>query len=148
MQWVEIPDLATQRLSLSSLLLGETTEDAGTISSEAATTPVTAMSVNHRFARTSKLRFLTYVYNAARGRDGTTPPDVALQVQILRDDQPVMTTAQRKVELSGQPDPARLAYAAELPLESMPPGYYVLQVTIIDRIAKTSATQRTNFEIE
>ena len=57
-------------------------------------------------------------------------------------------TTQRKVEFGGQTDPARLAYAAELPLEFMTPGYYVLQVTVVDRIAKTSATQRTNFEIE
>ena len=151
MEWVEIPDLATQRLSLSSLLLGEMSADTETLRGDAkaaATVAAMALSVNHRFARTSKLLFLTYVYNAARGLDGATPPDVALQVQILRDDQPVMTTAQRKVDSNGQTDPQRLAYAAELPLESMTPGYYVLQVTIIDRIAKTSATQRTNFEIE
>jgi VWFA-related protein len=151
MQWVEIPDLATRRLSLSSVLLGEMTKDRESLKGDDATAPMVATaawSVNHRFARTSKLRFLTYVYNAARGADGVTPPDVALQVQILRDDQPVMTTAQRKVELSGQADPARLAYAAELPLEAMTPGHYVLHVTVIDRLAKTSATQRTNFEIE
>lgn len=151
MQWVEIPDLATQRLSMSSLLLGETIRDpdptGGGAGAESAVV-ATAMSVNHRFARTSKLRFLTYIYNAARGANGSTSPDVALSVQILRDDQPVMTTAQRKVEVSGQTDPNRLAYAAELPLELMTPGHYVLQVTIIDRIAKTSAMQRTNFEIE
>lgn len=151
MQWLEIPDLATQRLSLSSLLLGETTSGVETVGGETkleTAAGAARRSVNHRFLRTSRLRFLTYIYNAARGQDGDTPPDVALQVQIIRDGQPVMTTAQRKVELEGQPDPARLAYAAEIPLEAMTPGYYVLQVTIIDRIAKTSATQRTNFEIE
>ena len=150
MQWIEIPDLAARRLSLSSLILGEMSGETEKPGSETATAAVAraALSVNHRFARTSRLRFLTYVYNAARGTDNALSPDVALQVQILRDDQPVMTTAQRKVEVNGQTDPARLAYAAELPLEFMTPGYYVLQVTVVDRIAKTSATQRTNFEIE
>ena len=151
MQWVEIPDLSTRRLSLSSVLLGEMTKETETLKDEAAPAAAvagTALSVNHRFARTSRLRFLTYVYNAARGTDGAMTPDVALQVQILRDDQPVMTTAQRKVEFNAQADPARLAYAAELPLEYMTPGHYVLQVTVVDRIARTSATQRTNFEIE
>jgi VWFA-related protein len=148
MQWIEIPDLATRRLALSSLLLGEINRETQTLKGEAASIAGATLNVNRRFARTSRLRFLTYVYNAARGADNSASPDVALQVQILRDDQPVMTTTQRKVELSGQTDLARLAYAAELPLESMMPGHYVLQVTIVDRIAKTSAAQRTNFEIE
>ena len=69
-------------------------------------------------------------------------------MQILRDDQPVVTIPLRKVATEGAQDPARLSYAAEIPLDGMLPGRYVLQVTIIDRIAKTSATQHTNFEIE
>lgn len=148
MQWIEIPDLASHRLSMSSLLLGETTKEAETQKGDAAAVAEVAWNVNHRFARTSSMRFLTYVYNAARGTDGVAPPDIALQVQILRNNQPIMTTAQRKVDFSGQTDIARLAYAAELPLEGMKPGQYVLQVTVIDRIAKTSASQRTSFEIE
>jgi len=148
MQWVEIPDLASRRLSMSSLLLGETTKEAETQKGAAASIARAAWSINHRFPRTSSMRFLTYVYNATRGTDGAAPPDVALQVQILRNNQPIMTTPQRKMNFSGQTDLARLAYAAELPLESMTPGHYILQVTVIDRIAKTSASQRTNFEIE
>ena len=147
-QWIEIPDLAARRLSMSSLLLGETTKAAETPTGDAAAVAEASLNVNHRFARTSNMRFLTYVYNAARGTDGAAPPDVALQVQILRNNQPIMTTAQRKVDFSGQTDLARLAYAAELPLEGMMPGQYILQVTVIDRIAKTSASQRTSFEIE
>jgi VWFA-related protein len=146
-QWIEIPDLSARRLSMSSLLLSEN-KDAEMQKAEATSIAKSAWSVDHRFARTSKLRFLTYIYNAARGADGAAPPDVALQVQISRDDQPVLTTTLRKVESGAQTDLDRLAYAAELPLEALPAGRYVLQVTVIDRIAKTSASQRASFEIE
>jgi VWFA-related protein len=148
MQWIEIPDLASRRLTLSSLLLSEMTKEAETMKGEPKPVTASAWSVDRRFARTSKLRFFTYIYNAARGAGGTTPPDIALQVQISRNDQPVMTTALRKLDFSNQADPARLAYAAEMPLETLPAGRYVLRITIIDRIAKTSASQYANYEIE
>ena len=90
---------------------------------------------------------MTFIYNAARGPDKGLP-DVALQLQFLRDDQPVLTTALRKVEQGDAADLTRLAYAAEISLDSMLPGRYILLVTVIDRIAKTSASQRADFEID
>jgi hypothetical protein len=97
------------------------------------------------------LRFLTVIYNAMSRDAGSTTaaaPDLALQVQIFRDDQPVVTTALRKVSTEGILDPARLPYEAEIALGSLPSGRYALQITVIDRLAKTSATQRARFEIE
>jgi hypothetical protein len=73
---------------------------------------------------------------------------VALQVQIFRDDQPVFTAPLRKVATEGMPDASRIPYAAELPLDSFPTGRYVLQLTAIDRAAKTTATRRAGFIIE
>jgi hypothetical protein len=75
-------------------------------------------------------------------------PDIAVQVQILHDNQPVITTSQRKVATEGVPDLTRLAYAAEVSLEHLPPGRYVLQVTAIDRVSKTSAKQQMRFQIQ
>jgi hypothetical protein len=151
MQWVEIPDLKTKRLTLSSLMVGEMTADS--LAAQAAESKSGAISqaqlnVARRFARTSRLRFVTFIYNATRGASGTTPPDVAIQVQVLRDNQPVLTTALRKVSTEGLTDLARLPYAAEIPLANMSAGRYVLQVLAIDRAAKTSATQRLRFDIE
>jgi VWFA-related protein len=149
MQWIEIPDLTSRKLSLSSLLLGETTKDAELLKGGDPTAVAESMlTVDRRLARTSKLRFMTYVYNAARGANGTAPPDITLQVQILHNDQPVVTAASRKIEPGNALDPARLPYAAEVPLEGLLPGRYVLQITAIDRIAKTTASQRASFEVE
>jgi VWFA-related protein len=147
MQWIEIPDLASHHLSLSSLLLGETTKETETQKGSQPSMTVAPLSVDHYFSRSSSLRFLTYIYNAAQSADKATN-DVALQVQILRDDQPVVTTALRKVASSGLLDQTRIPYAAEIQLETLLPGRYVLQITAIDRLAKTSASQRANFVIE
>jgi hypothetical protein len=120
--------------------VSETKKDAGE-------SPEVFFSISRRFARNSRLRFLMSIYNAARSTDAAQTPDVALQVQIMRDNQPVLTTALSKVQTKGVQDFTRLPYAAEIPLDSMPAGRYLLQVIVIDRIAKTTATQQVTFEI-
>ena len=101
------------------------------------------MDVDHRFARTSVLRFQTYIYNAAHGTNGT---DVWIQAQVFRNRQPVMSVAPGKVPLTSEP--SHLPYWSEISLNQLPPGQYTLQVTATDRIGKTSALQRVNFSIE
>jgi VWFA-related protein len=155
MQWIEIPDLATRKLTMSSLLVGgnpaaekqdEDDDDDDDDDASDEVNPV-SISVDRRFPRDSRLRFLTYIYNAQRGTGGDAGPDVALQVQVFRDDQPVITTALSKIKTEGLTDMTRLPYAAEVALTRLPVGQYVLRVTVIDRIAKTSATQQIDFEV-
>jgi hypothetical protein len=90
---------------------------------------------------------MVFVYNAALAAADSTP-DVAIQVQIVRDGLPVVTTALRKVSATEIQDLARLPYAAEVSLNGLPSGRYRLQVTAVDRVTKKSATQETHFEIE
>ncbi len=148
LSWVEIPDLKRGGLALSSLFLGERApagKTADAVKAEDAQNSV-LMSVNRRFSRSSWLRFLVYVYNAQNGAAGK--PDVALQVQIFRDNQPVLTAPLTKLSTEGFTDTLRLPYMAELSLASFPAGSYVLQLTAIDRPAKASASQRVSFVIE
>ena len=163
-QWIEIPDLTSGKLMLGSLILGEKTAAAIQLVNQSNPLGYANLSIDHRFARTSHLRFLAFVYNATRRANShttaaadalensrsvpTAAPDVAIQVQVLRDDQPVLTTTLRSIEIYPETDVARLPYAAELPLSDMQPGRYVLQVTVIDRIARTSATQQAGFIID
>ena len=131
-QWLEVPDVKKGGLALSSLFVGETGNGSAQL----------AVCADRRFARDSRLGFFLYVYNAARAG---TPPDVALQVQIFRDDQPVVTKPLVKIMTEGMPDLARLPYGEDLSLGELPAGRYVLQVTAIDRSAKSSATRRASF---
>ena len=137
-QWIEIPDATQAGFNLSSIFLGERQGERGTHAEEAGQRAVT-VDVDHKFARTSALRFQTYVYNA-RG------PVVWIQAQVLRNRQQVMTLAPAKVPMTG--DPARLPYWAEIALDKLPAGHYTLQVSATDETGKATPPQRVNFSVE
>ena len=144
--WIEIPDLANKKLAMSTLLLGERTQATLTnVSSTGGVNPV-ALSASHRFQRGSMLRFLIFAYNGAISATDQKP-DVAVQVQVIRDDQPVITTALRKINTEGVSDLTRLPYAAEIPLNDLLPGRYSLNVTLIDRVSKESTSRQTHFDV-
>ena len=142
--WIEIPDLSPGQLALSSLMLGSRTPAAETTNASAIsdTQPV-ALSVNHNFSPDGYLRFLVLVYNAALAAD--SKPDVAVQVQIVRDEQPVTTTALKKISVDGITDLTKIPYASEVSLSGLPSGRYLLQVTVVDRVSKKSASQPSRF---
>lgn len=152
-QWIEIPDVGKGGFALSSVFLGvrpmpDAAPDAGAKTggaTPAADAPQVLVVPDRRFARATPLRFLIYAYNAtlAGGK-----PDLAAQVQVFRDDQPVITTPLRKVNTEGFAELSRLPYAAEFSMSDVPAGRYVLRVTAIDRVAKVSASQSVNFIIE
>ena len=144
--WIQIPDLAKKELAMSSLLLGERTQPTLTnVSNPEAISPV-VLSASHRFKSESTLRFLMFAYNA-KFSPADQKPDLAVQVQVIRDDQPVVTTSLRKMNTEGVTDLARIPYAAEIPLSALLPGRYSLQVAIIDRVAKQSTKRQTHFDI-
>jgi hypothetical protein len=139
---------------MSSLLLGERQDTP--LANVSDTNPASvvdnnlgnpvALSASHRFGRDSTLRFLIFAYNALRS-PADQKPDVAVQVQVIRDDQPVITTALRKISTDELTDLARLPYAAEIPMHELLPGRYLLRITLIDRVAKQSTTRQTHFDV-
>ena len=145
--WIEIPNPG--QLALSSLLLGGRAQSA--INNASAipldgSAPVD-LSVTHNFSATQYLRFAVFVYNAALA-PADSKPDVAVQVHLVRDGQPVVTTALKRVSIENISDLDRIPYAAEISLAGLPAGQYLLQVTVVDRVAKRSASQQTRFEIQ
>jgi VWFA-related protein len=168
-RWIVIPDLSKKALTLSSLIVGERQAGAEDLANTAKAEnlgplgPIT-LNVEHRFRKTSRMRFLTFVYNAtgaaqsippeaatmpASSSERTTPVrDLAVQVQIFRDNEPVITDPLHRINTQGIVDLTRIPFAAELNLNSLQPGMYFLQVTVIDRLAKASASQRFTFQVE
>jgi hypothetical protein len=69
-------------------------------------------------------------------------------VQVFRDDQPVITSPLSKLGTDGTTDLTSIPYAAEITLANFAPGSYALQITAIDRVSKTTATQRAKFMVE
>ena len=145
--WIEIPDLSKGQLALSSVLIGIRPSTAPTSVNRKELPDAVGLSINRRFSSGDYLRFAVYVYNAARATTDSKP-DVAIQVQIVRDDQPAVTTPLRKVSVENDTDLSRLPYAAEVSLAGLPSGRYLLKVTAVDRVSKGSASQTARFEIE
>jgi hypothetical protein len=147
--WIEIPDLSAGQLALSSIMLGSRTATPETTNistiSDTPPNPV-ALSIDHNFSAEGFLRFMVLVYNAALAA-ADSKPDVAVQVQIVRNEQPVTTSALKKISVEGITDLTKIPYAAEVSLKGLPAGRYLLQVTVVDRISKKSASQQSRFEI-
>lgn len=148
-QWILIPDLSSRKLALSSLLIGEqisrTKKEKTTIASESVLADV-ELSVDRRFSRSSRLRYVFFIYNAARAKKGAAVPDVTVETKILRGKDILLTNPARQFTVAGQ-DAARLPYAAEMSLNWLPAGRYELEVTVQDRNAKTTVTERAGFVV-
>ena len=136
-QWIEIPDLNTKKLTLSSLLLGG--QFIGSNSDQNQGQMV--FSVDHRFPQGSQMTFLTMIYNAA------TTPKLESQIEILRGGQRVIASPVRPIVIEDKADLARIPYGATVTLKTLPPGRYVLRVIVNDRNANTSAVNQILFEV-
>ena len=141
-QWIEIPDLAAKKLTLSSLLLRPLRKGATAPTSEAQ------FSVDHHFPRTSQLNFFVFIYNASRNESGTPNPNLTAQVEVFRNGKSIVSTPARTLTTSGMQDLQRIPYGGQFPLASLPGGRYELQVTIVDQLAKTTVLQRVPFQID
>jgi VWFA-related protein len=137
MEWIVIPDLALRQLSLSSLMVG--------LESVATSGDRIQWSVDRKFQHGSQVRFMTFVYNA--GRSGTGAPSLRAQVDVYRDGQRLISNAVARVEAANR-DPERVPFASDLDLRQLPPGAYVLEVTIQDLTNAKSVSQQTTFYVE
>lgn len=133
MEWIEIPKVKEGTFSISSLFVGEITAAGG-----AAQIGVNA---SRRFARSSRLRFTTNIYNAA------TPVQLGLQLKILRGKQAVLTPPEITVGPDKISNPANSPYTLEFPLSALSPGSYILELTVTDRTRKASASQHLNLTV-
>ena len=148
--WIQIPNLSEKKLTLSSIVVGERLASGAT---EAAVGPVrlfsneTPLNIARRFKQDSFLRCLVFVYNASR-TGAERSADVAIQVQVLRNNKPVITTAVKQIMAQPGHDQDRLPYATEIALKDLTPGRYVLSISAIDRTAKTSASEQVRFDVQ
>jgi hypothetical protein len=133
MDWIEIPKMKAGSFAISSLYVGEITE-----SGAAAQVGVNA---SRRFARNSRMRFTTFIYNAG------TPPQLTAQIKVMHGDKAVIAPPEIKISTEKLSNFANIPYAGEFPLSSLPPGNYELQMTITDQTKKASASQQFKFTI-
>ena len=133
MDWIEIPKVKEGAFSISSLFVGEITE--------AGAAAQIGVNASRRFASNSRLRFTVYIYNAA------TPPQLGVQIKILRGKQAVLTPAEIVVPTDKISNVINIPYTGEFPLSALSPGNYILDLTVTDRTKKTSASQQLSLTV-
>jgi VWFA-related protein len=145
--WIQIPDLSAKKLTLSSLVVGERPAANANASVGPLFSNEVPLNVARRFRPDSFLRCLVFVYNPTHAQPDRAP-DIAIQVQILRNNKPVITTPLKPIAAQAGHDYDRLPYATEVSLKGLASGRYTLSITAIDRAAKTSASEQVRFDVQ
>lgn len=155
-QFIEVPDLKKGRLTLSGIVLENMTEKQwGEMQNASPDTPRTrgtdpmADTSLRQFKRGTVLRYATEIYNAKLGQ--TKQPNLQTQIRVFKDGKLIKDGKPTPFNLTGQTNPTKLSVLGALSLGAqMEPGDYVLQIVVIDNLAKTKnklATQWVQFEI-
>jgi VWFA-related protein len=168
-QFVEVPDIKKKRLTVSGVVANglepgqkkpEKSGGAQASSSSAPVQPATNdqeeisdpdnSAAVRRFHRGGILQYAFVIYNAQLDK-ATNRPQLATQVRLFRDGQPIFTGKEIPFPSESQADFQRLTAGGAIQLGTgMEPGEYVLQVIVIDALAKEkyrTATQWIDFEI-
>jgi VWFA-related protein len=145
-EWIEVPRIEPNRFSMGSLFLTERMVDSKT---PASGPEQSRTAVDHHFARTSVLRFQTYVYNASRNAGAAEiRPDVWISSQIFRGTQQVMTVAPSRIPPDDSKVLWRLSYWSEISLKELPPGSYALVVSATDKTSGVNSSQSIIFSVQ
>jgi len=149
-QFVEVPDLKKNRLSLSGLALrgyqppksnGSSTNAANSQAANADSPAADQEGIDKGNAEASPavrhfhtgmfLSYGFYIYNAHAEK--TSAPQLMTQVILFHDGKPVFTGHQNPMAIDGQPDVKRLVGGGAIQLGTdLPPGDYVLQIVVTD----------------
>ncbi len=161
-QFIEVPNLKKERLTISGIVLENLTEaqwksfSSGTpvLNNNQSNEPTEkSNSMNdtslRRFKRGTVLRYGFEIYNARS--DAAKKPNLTAQIRIFRDGKLLLDGKQTPVDTSGQTDPVRIGFSGALNLTSaMQTGEYILQIIITDNLAKEKrkiSTQFVQFEV-
>jgi VWFA-related protein len=131
-EWVEIPDLAQKKLTMSGVF----------VSSSASATEASAQ---RRFKRGDTLNFQIYVYNPLVDDKGAS--DVVLQAQIWSGGKAIAASKTQPVALQTR-DGAPVPETNEVHLEGLAPGPYELRVVVVDRKANATVFRKVDLTIE
>jgi VWFA-related protein len=140
-RWIEVPDLSSKKLAMSSLFLSTTSE-------KGAGDPQAALhdaQTQRRFTRDGGLYFQTYIYNARMDDKGAR--DVILQAQIWSSGKLVAASPPQPPRFQ-EKDGAPLPETNGMSLQALKPGEYELKVVVVDRKAGAEASRQIDFTIE
>lgn len=153
-QFVEVPNLKKERLTVSGIILENITlkewqnRSEGKAPEGSLSDPQTATSLR-QFKRGTILNFGTQIYNAKL--DSSSKPNLTYQTRIFRDGKQIFEGKPQPISGQNLTDMSRIPVSSTLSLGTeMLLGEYVLQMVITDNLAKEKrrvASQFVQFEL-
>jgi len=151
-QFIEVPDVAKGRLTLSSLVVKEVAPEPAAkepVEGQIQTPNIQGSAAVRIFGQGTSIMYGFEVLNAQAGAGNQ--PELESQTRMFRDGKVVYEGKVNAVPMNGQSDPKRLVAGGTLKLgPQVARGDYVLQVIVTDKLAKErfrTATQWMDFEI-
>jgi VWFA-related protein len=149
-EFIEIPDVSKGKLLLSSLVLHPYQPPPDAAHPEAAETPdghTIASPAMRVFAPGEDILYGYQILNPQV--DSNQKAQIEVSSRVFRDGVEIFTGAPHPMNTDVQTDLKKMVGGGVLKLGSnMQPGDYVLQVVVTDRIARTTATQWSDFEVK
>jgi VWFA-related protein len=166
-QFVEVPDIKSNRLMLSGIILrgGDQTAGKTPTSEQSASTGdqnlkgpdgesdvvnLGGSAAVRRFQHGQVVHYAFAIYNARLDKS-TGRPQTQIHLRLFSNGQPLSAATAQPIDLDRQTDLKRLTVSGAMRLSSeLPPGEYVLQVIATDPLADQKhriATQWIDFEI-
>ena len=148
--FVDVPDVKKGRLTLSGLVIQGTLPEkslAGDVVETVDDSDPKATVALRTFRQGKQASYLVAIYNAKRGPSGA--PLLDSEIRLYRDGAEVFHSGPRAVELVPGPADRFVAGGTLRFFEAFPPGTYVLEIAITDRLQKKNAraTQTIDFEV-
>jgi VWFA-related protein len=144
-QRIEVPNLAPDRLTLSSLFLLKENQSGQVPRDPDGPPDLSSAQALRRYHRGDSLYAQVYAYNAKRDASGAV--NLVSQAEILRGGQSLGTAAPEPIEPAAAPG-APLPHTTRIRLQRFEPGDYELRLTVTDRNASAMATRRVAFTID
>lgn len=169
-QFIEIPDVKKKNLTLSGIIFtaadSRSKTPATLPASVSATqpnpaensTPAASKQIKdhalagqaiRRFRQRQMLSYGYYIYNAKL--DSSRRPHLETQLRLFRDGKLVYAGKARPLDVTAQSDMRQIVAGGEILLGTdLPPGEYVAQVIVIDKLAsgeKSLTTQWMDFDV-
>ncbi|HEX8247927.1 MAG TPA: VWA domain-containing protein [Pyrinomonadaceae bacterium] len=152
-QFIEVPNLKKDRLTLSGIILENLTPAQWQKLAETTTEPVFTNPQSdtslRRFKRGTILRYAYEIYNIRL--DAAQKPRAQTQMRIFRDGKLLLEGKQTALDVAGQINMQKIAAGGAISLGNvLSAGDYVLQIIVTDNLAKEkhrTTTQFVQFEI-
>ena len=152
-QFIEVPDLKKKRLTLSSIILENLSNDdwlrkRDTAGTKVASDPMSDTALR-RIKTNSVMRYGLEIYNAKLS--STKQPQLQTKIRVFRDGKLILDGTPKQFELGLQTDLTHLKLVGAVAIgEKMVPGDYIMQIVVTDTLAKVKqqiATQFVEFEV-